>query len=36
MSSEPGGADTCNPAPAAAQLKLKHQLAKPALRRRGR
>jgi len=29
MSSEPGGGETCNSAPAAARLKLKHQLAKP-------
>jgi hypothetical protein len=36
MSSEPGGGETCNSAPAAARLKLKHQLAKPGLRRRGR
>jgi hypothetical protein len=36
MSSEPGGGETCSPGPAAARLKLKHQLAKPALRQRGR
>jgi hypothetical protein len=36
MSTEPGGGETCSPAPAAARLKLKHQLAKPGLRRRGR
>jgi hypothetical protein len=34
MSSEHGGGEACSPAPAAAQLKLKHQLAKPGLRRR--
>ena len=34
MSSERGGGEACSPAPAAAQLKLKHQLAKPGLRRR--
>lgn len=36
MSSERGGGDTCSPGPAAAPLKLKHQPAKPGLRRRGR
>jgi hypothetical protein len=36
MSSEPGGGETCSPGPAAAPLKLKHQLAKPVLRRHGR
>ena len=35
MSSEFGGGETCNSAPAV-RLKLKHQLAKPGLRRRGR
>jgi hypothetical protein len=36
MSSQPGGGETCNPPPAAARLKVKHQLAKPRLHRRGR
>lgn len=36
MSSEPGGGEACSPAPATARLKLKHQFAKPGLRRRGR